>query len=599
MNHPSMTIGQQIILFVFLLVAERILWIDALVIPAAPSISSTTNLQFHDVCRARSHLMLVGAVREEIYLDLDSDSFDDNVDDDDDDGSIGQISLYDHMSHEKALAQRKKWIQQLHVLAKSSSTDPTAAAQAESIFDTMFQAYITSEDGSPFWPDTEVYNCLLETHAFSVDRKNYYGAKAAEMLLERMEDPENEMVARPDAQSYSHIMDAWAIRSEPEKARVTLERQIQRYQDMDEDELLRPTADAFNKLIKAFGIAGDVDGAEKIFRQMSAIGNDDNDDDADDDVDELSPRTFGIQADNKSWVQLMKAYLGNDQDEKVGKLFNEMIDAYRMGNKACKPQTESYNQLIRATHDPKTAEGLLFEMIGEKDEDVRPNSETFRQVLRSYSNQMRANNNNNNNKGTSRKRSTIPMTAVAAKIDLLVQIQEGLYESNDKSEDLRLDDRSCQLALGSIARSSDQKKAIIARRVFDKFRLHSPPSTTSYYYLLMACAYTKGKTEDKFEAFQIVRGALQELQSSPDLTIDSGCTGMCLKALSNLLPPGPKRDMVVETVFQNCCDAGLVNDFVVDQFGAAASSSLQLKMLGGFSEDEPSIPKKWKRNVSS
>lgn len=72
---------------------------------------------------------------------------------------------------------------------------------------------------------------------------------------------------------------------------------------------------------------------------------------------------------------------------------------------------------------------------------------------------------------------------------------------------------------------------------------------------------------------------------------------MILKALSNLMPAGPKRDKVAENVFQLCADSGLVDDFVLDQFSLAASPPLQLQVLGGFSVDDPTIPKKWQRNI--
>lgn len=556
--------------------------------------------------------MLVSAVREEIYLDLDSESLDDDV-------GEQQISSYDHLTHEEAVKQRQEWIQQLKTLAKTSSTDPEAVRQAESIFDTMFQAYITSEDGAVFWPDIEVYNYLLEAHAFAVDRKSrsgnkkgnkeesnleYNGAEAAEMLLERMEDPDNEMIVRPNAESYSRVMDAWAVRSQPQKVREVLRRQIKRWQDLDEGTVdddddkssssptssLRPTTDSFNKLIKAWGIAGDIDRATKLFHQMVDTATWESNDDKDDDDDWISPSDFGIKADQKTWVQLMKAYLGNGREEQVEGLFNTMAERYMNGNEVYKPQTAAYNQLIRSTQDPKRAETLLFEMIGKRDPDTTPNSETFRQVLSTYSNDIRSSRNN-------KQPTTIPLNILAAKVEQLIQIQYGLYQTNGESEDLRFDDRLCQVALNVIARSLDSKKASIGKRVFDRFKSQTKLSTKSYYNLLMACAYTKGKTEDKFEAFQIVREAVKELQTSPHLTFDSGCTGMYLKALSNLMPSGSKRDKVAETVFNLCADAGYVNDFVLEQFGITASPTTQLQVLGGFAEDEPTIPRRWKRNV--
>ena len=616
--------------------------VDAYIIPSSSSTFPTTRRRSFHHGHGHGHLIVASVtvgtgahaaqVPDEIYIDLDPDSMGDDFLENNYDGLSS--TPYNQMSREEASEQRREWIEQLRKLAKSSSRDPSAVQKAESIFDEMFQAYIVTsaqheDSASTFWPDVEVYNYLLETHAFAIDddddddnnNNKYNGAEAAEELLERMEDRDNQMIVRPNSESYSHVINAWANRSQPRRAVKVLQRQIDRWQQQQQQQQqrlheksnnmggdLHPTADSFNKLIKAWGIVGDVDRAERIFDDMVESGDDDGSGNTDDD-DWVSPSQYGIRADQKTWVQLMKVYLGstNDYDMKnqgparVEGLFNEMVEVYgSTGDEAYKPQTAAYNQLIRSIDDPKRAEKILFDMIGQRDPETRPDSETFRQVIATYNN----NNNNNNNKRRKSQQQqedrpdAVPLDALAAKIEQIIQIQHGLYETTGKSDDLRLDDdRLCQVALNVIAKSRDAKKAVIAKRVFDKFRSSTTLSSKSYYNLIKVCAYSRGKSEDRFEAFQIVREAMRELQASPHLTVDSRCTGMILKALSNLMPDGAKRDKVAETVFQLCADAGLVDDFVLDQFSLAASPLSQLQVLGGFSVDYPTIPKKWQRNI--
>jgi len=461
------------------------------------------------------------------------------------------------------LAKKEEWMQELQRLAKTSSKDPTAVTQAQSVFDEMFEAYVITEE-STMWPTVDVYNLVIETHAYSKDE---HGADEAERILGRMEDKTVEFIARPNLETYQTVMDAWAMRKNPEKAQKVLERFEKRCGEAEGTAIVP----LYNKLIKAYGMTGDAQAAESIFRGL------------------LEEEEEYKKANNKSWVQTMKAYASlPDGTEKVQSLFREMLRAYRMGEEDYVPKTDAFNTLIRALGKTKggaeETEAMLFEMI-EKfrggDEDSRPNAETFRLVIAT---QSRGRN------------------ASGAKIEQLLQIQEGLYDTT-KAEDLKLDAWLGNVALQAIARSRDKKKAIRAKRVIERMKNAddklNEPSVRSYYTLLSACAYTEGTPEDNFEAFQIAVDALKELRESLDKEPDSGCFGMFLKACANLMPENRKRDGVAENVFRKCCAEGLVNDFVLAEFERASSDALQLEVLGGFLDDNVRLPSEWSRNVET
>lgn len=467
--------------------------------------------------------------------------------------------------YEIDLSKKDEWMSELRALARSSSRDPSAVDKAQAIFDQMFEAYVLSEE-TTMWPTVDVYNLLLETHSYS---KSPNGADEAEKLLGRMEDDSVDFIARPNLETYLNVMDAWAMRKDASKAESVIDRLERRYKDTG-DEALLPTAAVYNKLIKAYGILGEVDQAEKVFRSLVEKEMDDP-----------------LKANQKSWVQRMKLYASSqDGVHKVQEIFREMQKAYRMGEEDYMPKADAYTTLIRALGQTKDgaeeAEATLFEMINQfraGDEDMQPTAETFRNVLIAL-----------------QRRKTVS----AAKVEQLIQIQEGLYAAT-KDEALKPDGKLYNIALFSIARSRDSKKAVRARRMVEKM-LNSgnesdAPTIRTYFNLLSACAYTDGTAEEKLQAFQIAIDGLKELRETESYEPDSSCFGMFLKACANLMPESRKRDAVVESVFQKCCNDGLADDFVLSEFGRASSEALQLEILGGFLADDVRIPPEWSKNI--
>lgn len=465
---------------------------------------------------------------------------------------------------EGALSQKKEWVHQLEGLARRSSTDPNAITQAQSIFDEMFEAYVKTDD-STFFPTVDVYNHLIEAHAYS---RAESGGDEADLILSRMEDDSNDFVARPDLNTYLNVMDAWAMRKDAEKVETIAKRLETRFTKTG-DEALNPSVEVQNKLIKAYGIVGDIEKSESIFR-------------------ETLEKDGEQKANYKTWIQIMKAYTSQRGEvESVQRLFQEMLKAYRMGEEEYLPRTEAYNVLIRALGQKKDggeeAEAMLFEMIEQYqdgDEDMRPNAETFRHTIAAQA---------------SRKK------VAGVKVEQLLQIQDGLYSST-KESDLKPNALLNNAALGVIARSNDSKKATRAKRLVEKMKESEDQdnmvSRKAYYLLLSACAFTRGTPEEKFEAFQILVDTLKELRNYLDIEPDSSCIGMFLKGCANLMPPSRKRDAVVESVFTKCCADGLLNEFVLNEFERAASEALQLEILGGFLDDDVRLPEEWSRNAS-
>lgn len=471
----------------------------------------------------------------------------------------------DEDAFEIDLGKKGKWMEKLRHLARTTSADPKAVQKSQDVFDEMFEAYVLTEETS-MWPGVEVYNLLLETHAYSRDPE---GGVHAENLLLRMEDPSVEFIARPNLETYLSVMDAWVMRRNPAKVEEILARMQKRY-ETNNDEEIQPTVDVYNKLIKAYGMVGDVEKAEEIF--VSLIDKDEDD---------------PLRANYKSWVQIMKAFASRKNGtEKVQAFFREMMKGYRMGDEEYKPKIDAYNTVIRAlgqkVNGADEAEEILYDLVSRfrsGEEDVRPNASTFRNVV-----------------SAQRRRKSVS----GAKVEQLLQIQEGLYTAA-KEDDLKLDGRLYNVALYVISRSRDSNKAVRARRIVEKMKAlddsRDQVNVRTYYNLLSACAFTVGSPGENLEAFQIAVDGLKELRESRKHKPDSACYGMFLKACANLMPESRKRDTVVENVFQKCCTDGLVDEFVLLEFERASSGALQLEILGGFLDDDVRIPDEWSRNV--
>ena len=500
--------------------------------------------------------LAVSVTTQDQDLEFEGLEFEEVEDDDDD------------FDYEGLPARKEEWDAELRRLSRSSAQDPKAVAKAQAIFDSMFEAFVMSEDSS-MWPNVDVYNLLIETHAYS---KSLLGAEEAEMILSRMEDDSVETIARPNLETYLNVMDAWAMRKNTENAHAIVGRLEKRFADTKEPEF-QPTVEVYNKLIKAYGIVGDFEKVEALLEQL--LGED----------------SEKLRANNKTWVQSMKAFATQEGGvDKVQELFRRMLTEFRNGKEEYRPTTSAYNVLIRALGQQRggavEAEAMLYEMIDQYnggDEEMCPNAETFRNVILAF------------------KSKSKPGAGMASKAQTLLQIQEGMYKASG-NQDLKVDARVYNVALSVIARSKDAKKASKAKRIVDKYEKSKDealaPTVFTYFTLLSACAHTEGDAEEKFVAFQIAVDTLKFMRETDEYAPDSGCYGMFLKACASLMPSSRKRDGVVENVFRKCGNVGLVTDFVLKEFERAASEELQLEVLGGFLADGVRVPEEWSINAS-
>jgi tetratricopeptide (TPR) repeat protein len=480
-----------------------------------------------------------------------------------------------HLDRNSSFTQFRERLQEL---ARMTSKDPTAVARATQVMDQMYQARaMTKDNGALLLPDTDIYNLLLEIHAYSA---NPEGANEAEAILRRMEDQQpGGNMAQPDLETYGKVMEAWTQRKQPEKAESIFQR-------LEQNENLHVNTHIYNKLIKAYGLSGDAARAESILEQLLQDASDDN---KDGDIDKTH-----IKPDQKTWVNVLRAYASpkyrKEGVEKIQSLLRRMARAYRNdGEEDWKPRVEAYNALLKAlSHQrgsAKEAEQVLYGMVEQYqggEVGLRPNADSFVNVFNAYRGDTDA--------------------SVSFKVEKLLDLQEAMVQGLD--DDVRPTVRSYNSAMAAISRTRDPKKSVRARRFMDRMKHRDDqgderlgPTLFTYKSLMNACAYTDGEPQDKLVAFQIAVDTLNELRESPLLKPDASIFGLFLRACANLMPSSRKRDSVVENVFSKCCKDGCLSDYVLQEFEMAASDELQLRVIGGFLEDGVRPPADWSRNV--
>jgi hypothetical protein len=565
--------------------------------------------------------LFVASKEEDLIIEMDEEDFD-----------------------EAAVQTYEDFERQLQQLAKITANDATALDQAKQVFDGMYNARL--------WPDTHIYNSLLEVYAYHKNdsRSSNSVAEEAEQIVERMQDHVNTGAAKPDLVTYEQLMDVW-IQQERRlnKVQAIIDRLLL---SAEEDPNLQPNTEIYNKLIKAYGkIEGDAEQAEAILEQM---------------IDDYKDGQDHKRPNQKSWVHVLRAYASrkyfesltakqqqqrkeevtdddNSSDdlstvveqvvEKIQTIMGRMERGYRVdGQEDWAPSVNAFNSLLQVYSQAsrlsagtegapgmyaREAEAVLYSMMERDDDDevkrnevsvpLRPNTESFNHVIQAYSNIPVQRRRQGRPRGSTGGDDLL--AGVAFKVERLLQLQQAVESTPTP--------RTYVAAITAMSHDSrDPQKAVRAKRVLDKWlqqdeKDNNDNSSSPYLYsqayksILTACAYTHPTAgpEDKLAAFQIALDTLQEIQDKSSktnnavITADSRVYGLFVRACGNLLSNERKRDAVLETIFGQCCRDGYANDYVMRELERAASDELLLKLLGGFLEDGVTIPESWSRSA--
>ena len=98
------------------------------------------------------------------------------------------------------------------------------------------------------------------------------------------------------------------------------------------------------------------------------------------------------------------------------------------------------------------------------------------------------------------------------------------------------------------------------------------PDVTTYSSVINACAYCTGDATQRAEALETALRTFDKLCAMPNESPNNIVYGTVLKAIQNLMPVGAEREELVQTLFDQCCDEGHVDSFVLTQVRYASPS---------------------------
>jgi hypothetical protein len=508
----------------------------------------------------------------------------------------------------------------LSSLESESDSDSESNAQnakelcteAQRIFDKMFEEwYMNRKD--ELEPTVEIYNLLVAIYS-NLDSKrasrNGSGRstimKTPEQILQRMENGSADNVPLPTTDTYISIIKGWQKANQMNRVEATLKRLEQRY-ILTNDSNVYPTIEAYNTVLTAWlksGLKVAPVKAEEILLKLMQRGRD---------MDDRDDNNLLAGPDTKTFYLVMSCFLRSkslSRPKKQSKI-NEIIDIMKEwevnhsndddndddDENDNVPKVDSRdksiaNLQIKLSNTPTEAESILFNMIDlyQKDniEQHRPDAASFINTINAW------------------RGAEAPQHAMQL-LDLLTDIYH-LEQSQDKDAyDLKPDRRVYSAVQNVWSRSREKDKAQKTKDLLLKLIALKEETGDSDYTpqlrqwnnVLNACVYTKGSSEERKVAMQILVETFNQMRTGDDIEPNHVTYAMFLKGCVALLPPGEKQQSIIENVFRKCCRDGHVSEFVFATFVESSSSSLCEKLLGGDVNDEDGvqIPESWARNV--
>ena len=135
------------------------------------------------------------------------------------------------------------------------------------------------------------------------------------------------------------------------------------------------------------------------------------------------------------------------------------------------------------------------------------------------------------------------------------------------------------------------------------------PDLTTYSSVINCCAYYSGPSKAKDAAFQVAWRTFNKLKQANDLVANNIVYGTLFKAIGKLCRPDTTKDTIIRDVFGECCSAGQVCSFVLNQLRNASRKKLfrelvlkpcALKDQDASNIDKilKSMPRSWGNNVA-
>jgi pentatricopeptide repeat protein len=149
-----------------------------------------------------------------------------------------------------------------------------------------------------------------------------------------------------------------------------------------------------------------------------------------------------------------------------------------------------------------------------------------------------------------------------------------------------------------LAKSEVTGKAKVAKDIWEiAASIDIEYDRRSYNALLKACSEEKGTPEEQLEALELAVKSFQ-LMRQGDSGVNSTTFVYLMQCCHDLIPDETERTSAIEEFFQNCCDAGIVDEDVISHFHKFIPASALLTDClkdGVIARDR--IPQQWQESV--
>ncbi len=308
-----------------------------------------------------------------------------------------------------------------------------------------------------------------------------------------------------------------------------------------------------------------------------------------------------LRPNTVTYVQCIDAYIRNvpDAAERAQATVDRMLKLYALGVGNVRPTRPIFNALMHAwsqSHGaPQKVEKIFRWMESQYkagDDLLRPDAASFCAVLNAWANQAE-------HGGAERAQ----------------KIWERIKSFSSENRGFRPTIAMPNIVIKAIARSKDPKSVQKAERIllqleedFKSGRSHLRPDVTTYSSVINACAYCNSP-ESRVEALETALRTFDKLCEQTEESPNNITFGTVLKAIQKLMPAGKRRDELVQKLFDQCCDEGCVDNFVLTQVRYASPKLFKDLVVGPCGLGGPkgygvemvleNIPESWTANVLS
>lgn len=443
------------------------------------------------------------------------------------------------------------------IRAIGNSLDSNAPKLAENVLARMYNLHQTGAIAN-LKPTTATYNAVL--HALSrapAANRLRYARRAEQILMEmtkRAADGEKDV--RPDVRTWAAVLRAWAQCGQADAAE-NAQRVLDKLEDMYRSgkTSVRPNFVCYTTTMGAWGNSRRKDALDKmetILRQM----------------EDAYEKTLeaDVRPNTVSYVTAIDAFIrrsDKDAATRAQATVDRMLRLYAKGLGHVRPTRTIFNCLIHAYSKSKAPDAATkaekifkwMEAQGRAGDDlVRPDEVSLCAVLNVWANQ-------GTDVGAERAR----------------QIWNQVKSVSAQERGFELTISMPNIVIKAIARSKDPDAVKKAEQVIVELendyrsgKSDLRPDVTTASSVINAAAYYSGGPEGRSEAWETAIRTFHKIEQWGNSRPNNITYGTLLKAIANLLPYSDDREELVRSLFDQCCDEGNVDGFVLAQLRHAS-----------------------------